>query len=453
MTSPLEGMKFGGGKLSENELRYAIAQELMSKYHFCTLKDTFEILVYNESEGIYIPEQGLIREEVEFRLGPEATPSAKKFIIEHIQDSTLTDRSGFDSDIKMIHYADCWIDYTTGQTYPHSKDRLSTSKLPFGYVPQATAPAFDRFLDEVLYAEEKDAVLDAMAYSFYREHVADIINILVGVGANGKSVLAYIMERLHGEAQVSHRSMKDLMTNRFAKAGLEGKNLNFTTETAKITYADTAILKELTSNGMQDLERKGVQPYQGRLWAKIWTATNVFPDFDDDSDGMTRRLNIFDFPNQFEGDKEDPDLKSKLTTPDVLAGIMNMLIPRIKRIAETKKVIMAQKSIDERRRAMKLAKNPLVAFEEDCLREPASDEVPTREEPAKDCELKRDVYQVFLIWCTLNKIPKMSEDAFGRAMKNTLNKRDDRISIMGKREGFWVGLKLNDLVKSTLPKL
>ncbi len=441
-------------KLTHNELRYAIAQDLMTQYHFCTMRDTLEIYVYNISEGIYVPEQGLIREAIELKLGSEATPSAKKCIIEHIQDSTPTDRSGFDSDIKMLHFNDCWLDYTTGKTYAHSADRLSIAKLPFNYDPRATAEPFDRFLDEVLYPEEKDAMLDAMAYTFYREHVADIINILVGVGANGKSVLAYVLEKLHGDAMVSHKSLKDIMTNRFARAGLEGKNLNFTIETAKVSYADTAILKEITSNGVQDLERKGIQSYQRRLWAKIWTATNVFPDFDDESDGMTRRLNIFDFPNQFEGDREDPELKNKLTTPEILAGIMNMLVPRIKRIAETKRVIMAQKSIAERRRAVKLARNPLLAFEDDCLREPTAAEIPTREEPVKDSELKSDVYQAFLTWCTLNKVPKMSEDTFGRAMKNVLNKRDARISISGRREWFWQGVKLNDIVKLTLsPKL
>jgi putative DNA primase/helicase len=322
------------------------------------------------------------------------------------------------------------------------------------YNQLATAPPFNKFLDDVLYTEEKDAMLDAMAYTFYREHVADIINVMVGLGANGKSVLAFVLEKLHGEALVSHKSMKDIMTNRFARAGLEGKNLNFTTETARIAYADTAILKEITSNGLQDLERKGVQSYQRRLWAKIWTATNVFPDFDDDSDGMARRLNIFDFPNQFEGDKDDPELKNKLTTPDMLAGIMNMLIPRIKRIAETKRVIMAQKSIAERRRTIRLAKNPLLAFEEDCLREPFPEEMQTKEEPAKNSELKNDAYSAFLAWCAVNKVPKMSEDAFGRAMKNVLGKRDARISIKGKREWFWQDVKLNDFVKLTLlPKL
>jgi phage/plasmid-associated DNA primase len=52
----------------------------------------------------------------------------------------------------------------------------------------------------------------------------------------------------------------------------------------------------------------------------------TFQDFNDDSDGMIRRLNLFAFPNHFKGDREDPHLTEKLTRPEELARIFKLLV-------------------------------------------------------------------------------------------------------------------------------
>ncbi|HEX9677373.1 phage/plasmid primase, P4 family [Nitrososphaera sp.] len=427
----------------KNQMILDTATAIMEKHTLATMRDTNEI--YVKRGGKFWPALSLVREETESMLGKNASPSVKAAVTSHVQDLTRVDREAFDADLDVINFPNGIYRMSSMQFEPHPADFLSLKQHPFDYDADAQAARFDQFLDEVLYPEEKEPMLDALAYTFYREHVADVINLLVGLGANGKTVILTVAEALHGPDLTSHESLKSIMDSRFAKANLEGKNINVATETAKITYSDTATLKEITANTEQKVERKGIQGYNARLWAKIWSATNVFPDFDDDSDGMTRRLNIFDFPNRFEGEAEDPDLAAKLTTPESLAGIFNMLAPRIARIAETKRLIMAQKSIEERRRAAKLAKNPVDAFDGDCLREPTSEE----RTAGTDHELKDTVFKVFEFWCTANKVIKKSPDAFGRAMKNELGKRDARkvLNPGEKPRWIWQGVKLTDFAR------
>ena len=54
--------------------------------------------------------------------------------------------------------------------------------------------------------------------------------ILIGVGANGKSVYTGLITNLHGFKNVSNVSLNSLVNNRFALADLENKDVNIDTE-------------------------------------------------------------------------------------------------------------------------------------------------------------------------------------------------------------------------------
>src|SRR5690606_2517527 len=225
--------------------------------------------------------------------------------------------------------------------------------------------------------------------------------------------------------------------NTFAKADLEGKNINITTETHDIDGEDVATHKELTSKKPQRIERKSVQAYDAILHAKLWTAANEFPHFSDNSDGMIRRLNVFEFPNQFEGDKADPALSSKLPTPDNLAGIFNLLAPRIKKIAETWTLTLARKTIADRREQVLLASDPVRIYSEEHLTQ------------ASDYVLKSRVYEHFKTWCRQKKIHILSEEQFGKEMKR-LGWKDARPRIDGKPTKVWQDMAIVEDVNERL---
>jgi putative DNA primase/helicase len=422
-----------GKELSDRELLILEATDYVEGLHtFHTIQEREEICVY-ESGVDRTGAKWKIKRLLQARYKGRINRAIVEEVLDNVRRDTYIPESAFDKDLDLINMPNGLYRISTGRLEPHRADYPSLIQTPLPYIDGAKSPLFEKFLGDVLYKEEIGPMLDAMAYSFYRKHLKDVINVLIGKGSNGKTVLIDVLTALHGGDHVGHRSLKDLMENRFAKADLEGKNLNITTETARWSNADTAALKEITTNNRQAVERKGVQAYDAVLWAKMWTSMNAFHDFNDDSDGMIRRLNLFDFPNQFEGDKEDPHLTEKLTTPEELAGIFNLLMPRLKRIIEMGSFEMAKRTIAERREQVSLALDPVGAFVEDMLDEEA---LPT------DMIEKKELYSVFERWCLEKKVPMLSVETFGRAMKGN-GYLEKRISgSANKRKRFWVGIRL-----------
>ena len=79
-----------------------------------------------------------------------------------------------------------------------SKDFI-THQLPFEYEPEATAPLFQKYLDEVLPDKDKQRVFaEYCGYIFIKPSVLKLEKILIlyGTGANGKSVWFEILNAL-----------------------------------------------------------------------------------------------------------------------------------------------------------------------------------------------------------------------------------------------------------------
>ncbi|HET7642254.1 MAG TPA: DUF5906 domain-containing protein, partial [Nitrososphaeraceae archaeon] len=70
--------------------------------------------------------------------------------------------------------------------------------------------------------------------------------ILIGIGANGKSVFVGILTYLHGKKNVSNVSLKSIGDDRFALFDMVGKDVNMDTELSNANIKDISNLKKLT---------------------------------------------------------------------------------------------------------------------------------------------------------------------------------------------------------------
>ena len=85
-----------------------------------------------------------------------------------------------------------------------------THQLPFKYEPEATAPLFQKYLDEVLPDIEKQKVFaEYCGYIFVKPSVLKLEKMLIlyGTGANGKSVFFEILNALLGIENISNYSL------------------------------------------------------------------------------------------------------------------------------------------------------------------------------------------------------------------------------------------------------
>jgi|SRR5215211_22608 len=408
---------------------------IMSKHRFLTIEETKDILVYYEDKGVYVyGGEIIIERELEeiFQFNLRSADIAE--VKGHIQRKTFTKRLDFDANLDIVNLKNGLYNIRTGILEPHTPEYYSINQKCFSYNLGAVSKHFRKFLDDVLYPEDITTAIDIIAYTFLRYNPHELYFILIGVGANGKSVYTGLINNLHGLNNVSNVPLKALVENRFALADLENKDVNIDTELSSNSIKDMSILKKLTGKHPMRIERKGKQAYDTILHAKLIFNANQIPTNPDNSDAHYRREIILSFPNQFEGDKEDPGLLNKLSTEEELSGIFNIIAEVLKtRIVKTQRVYVDTKTILERREKMELIRDPVAAFLKDAI-----------SEDSEWNEKKIDVYEAYKRFCTFHKLPLQQYATFGDILRREHKFEKDRKTKDRKKETVWKGIRIVD---------
>lgn len=248
---------------------------------------------------------------------------------EHRFDNTHTDINCLNG---VLHYSDGrW------QLLPHRRDDFRTTQLPIEYDPTATCPRFEQYLDEVFdgtedRAERTALLLEGLGYTLVTSCKYEKFFMLIGEGANGKSVFLYVVAELIGRNQVS-AVQPSRFDDRFQRAHLDGKLANIVTEIAEGGSIADAQLKSLVSGEMTTAEHKHKPPFDFLPIATHWFGTNHMPHSRDFSDALYRRAAIIQFPNTFPAETRDPNLSEKLKAE--CAGILNLALTGLARLIET----------------------------------------------------------------------------------------------------------------------
>jgi putative DNA primase/helicase len=291
---------------------------------------------------------------------------------------------------------------------------------------------FGRYLSQVLYPTEIRTAVELIAYTFYRKNPIEVITVLFGYGANGKSVFTGLLTALHGSGNVSNVPLYAMLRDTFALSDLEDKNVNIDTELSSGTIYDTAILKKLTGGQPVRIQRKNQRAYDSRLHAKLFFSANKIPDTTDFSDAYYRRNIIISFPNQFEGNSADPDLLTKLTTEQELSGIFNVLTKNLTNVLNNKNIFETEKTIKKRRDKYEIAANPIRHFTEEAVAEDSIE---------SDRIVKEHFYRAYETFCKQNKLAVETKESFGKILKNQHHFCEAR-EASGKRRTLWKGVRL-----------
>lgn len=183
----------------------------------------------------------------------------------------------------------------------------------------ANPEKFIAFLASVLVREDGKTP-DAELFSFVQEMLgyclldtteAHATFFLVGNGANGKSVLLNVLAAIVGPDYVTHRSLEDLSTNRFATSSLVGKKLNIgNEEESKRLRSD--LFKNLVSGETVSAEMKYGSSFSFRPRVRFIFASNRLPSFDVVDDAIRRRVFIIPFNHKVADQDRDPRICEKL---------------------------------------------------------------------------------------------------------------------------------------------
>jgi len=154
---------------------------------------------------------------------------------------------------------------------PHCRENYRTTQIPVAYDPKADAPLFRAFLAQV-FRDDPDrddktrAVLELMGYTLMSHARHEKFIMLIGPGANGKSVLLAVLEGLLGAENVAGVQPANF-DNRFQRAHLHQKLANIVTELRQGEVIADAELKAITSGEPATVEHKHKDPFVMRPFA------------------------------------------------------------------------------------------------------------------------------------------------------------------------------------------
>jgi putative DNA primase/helicase len=409
----------------------AATESIINRHTFLTLEESKEILYYDS--GVYV--QGgevIIEKSAENLFGYRLANRHLAEIKGHIMRRTYHKHSELDSDVNIINLKNGLYNIPTGEFKQHTPDHLSVSQKPILYNQAAKAKLFGTYLSQVLYPLEIRTAVEVMAYTLYRENPFEIISKLFGYGANGKSVFTGLLTAIHGVKGTSNVPLSSMLKDEFALSDLEDKCVNIDTELSAANIRDTAILKKLTGRQPTRIQRKHQRAYDTLMYAKLFFSANKIPETEDNSDAYFRRVIIISFPNRFEdGRGADPNLLKKLTTEEEMSGILNILLPALRRLLK-KGIFVIEKTIEQRREKHELAVDPIGCFVREAVSEDSVE---------SDRTTKESLYRAYKCFCNKHSLAIESKENLGKILKNKHNFQDGREST-GERRTVWKGLKL-----------
>lgn len=216
------------------------------------------------------------------------------------------------------------------QLTPHNRNHYRTTQVPVEYDTKAEAPRFIKFMTEVFKGDDDagdkaQALLEMIGYSLMAHCRHEKFIIMVGSGANGKSVLLSVLEALAGPENVAGVQPSQFDRS-FQRAHLHGKLTNIVTEIKQGEMIDDASLKGIVSGEPTTVEHKFKDPFVMRPFSTCWFGTNHMPHTRDFSDALFRRALVVEFNNKFKPEMGncDPQLKDKLMGE--LPGILSLAL-------------------------------------------------------------------------------------------------------------------------------
>jgi len=383
-------------KINSNE----VADAILEKHRLINFADTY----YEYRSGCY---RSLFIEEVQKWIkdvcGAMFSASRLRNVLVALKTETFI-KPDIINGIAFLNVKNGLYDIDNMKLMPHSPDIYSINQLNVTYREDAECILWQRSLDQIF---ENDADRIMLLQEFFgcclaRENDYEKSLFLFGEGANGKSVVLYVLEELIGKENCSSIALEKFNDSHYI-ARLRDKLVNISLETNAKTNVYDNMFKAIVTGDTISADEKYGQPFQFKPYCKLLFSTNNMPRVGDKTEGYYRRLLILPFNRQFNKEERDPKLKQKISASE-LDGIFLWALNGLKRLRERgyfKESASMQSIKDEYR---KENNNVIIFVEERCVLD------------VQDDVNKDDLYQTYHDWCFESGYRPLGKITFGREL-------------------------------------
>jgi putative DNA primase/helicase len=331
----IKNMRNGGDDESEH---FATAQRTIKQFvreNILYALDTFWIW---DDSGVWrkLGDRKIKQVIHEVAVQSQITQSFVNSVLDIVKTEVLRSDVQFNAQNQGINCQNGVLCFKNGkwELEPHRKEDYSITQISVIYYRKGVAPLFRRFLEDAFdQDEEKDAkvllVYEMIGYCLLSSTEYERFFILIGAGANGKSVLMRILAEIAGPGNISAVS-PDRFGDKAQCAYLMGKLINLVTELAKGSQMVDDKLKAITSGELITADHKYGHPFNFIPFCTCVFATNHMPYTRDFSDALMRRAIILNFNRVFKPEEQDKHLFKKLK--EELPGILNLALEGLARL-------------------------------------------------------------------------------------------------------------------------
>ena len=235
--------------------------------------------------------------------------------------STLSDK--LDTHPMLLACPNGTVELEMGKLRSASPDDLITNCTNVNYVPGATAPRWEKFLDEIFILtpgmpdyeliEWVQRLLGYVLTGYVNERC---LPVGYGEGANGKSTfidaISYILGSYSSTASFSNFLERQLDGSTNDVAAMRGKRFVSAIETGPGKYLDEVKVKQLTGGDPISCRFLYHEYFQYYPTFKIFLACNDKPKIRGTDNAIWDRLKVVPFNARFVGKNQDKYLLSKL---------------------------------------------------------------------------------------------------------------------------------------------
>ena len=389
---------YQGRKLKTNLVGDYIIDAYTCKYYNGSIYYYTDKGYTNNSKGL---------EKIIYGLIPDISTNSIKEVVHYI-DINLSDMN-IKPTPHYIQVLNGLVNLYTGEFREFDKNIFTTSSIPVYFNTSAdTKPMYDALK---LYANNDDELFELLiefiAYIFFEKNKFRKMFMLYGVGSNGKSKYTAIIEKFIGKENVTSLSLEDL-NHRFKVAALISSKCNIGNDIGAKLLDDSQMIKKLTGEDLINADRKNKDPIEFECTAKLIFSCNKLPKANDKSYGFYNRFVILPFTFDFDNYQGSNDFSiNEFCNSNNLSGLLNLVIPRYKRLVDNNHFIKSKKVIENL--IMYMSMNDGVAkwfFANDIVN--------------KKYESVTDAYNEYLLYCSLNRFSSVSSLTFMENYNNVL---------------------------------
>jgi len=383
-------------KINSNE----VADAIIEKRRLINFADTY----YEYRTGCY---RSLFIEEVQKWIkdvcGAMFSASKLRNVLVALKTETFI-KPDIINGVSVLNVKNGLYDIDNMRLVPHSADVYSINQLNVTYRDDVDCPVWRKSLEQIFENDQEriELLQEFFGYCLTRENDYEKALFLFGEGANGKSVVLYVLEELVGKENCSSIALEKFNDSHYI-ARLRDKLVNISLETNAKTNVYDNMFKAIVTGDTISADEKYGQPFQFKPYCKLLFSTNNMPRVGDKSEGYYRRLLILPFNRQFNKEERDPKLKYKIASSE-LDGIFLWALKGLKRLRDRGYFEESASMLNVKDEYRKENNNVIIFVAEMCVLD------------AHDDISKDDLYQAYNNWCLDSGYRPLSKITFGREL-------------------------------------